>query len=161
VLVWTCFLLAPGIISMLLLLGFVCLVKRDFLKIIFQTLLYLFVNRKIDQWKIFFSQKKLTWFLKKCFFFFGGKHFSEVMKNLEISYYLLIIINLVLKLLIAIYFVLNLFFLISPLRIWFNLIFILTLVLILWLSYLIIFNWNFLSIKFGPHSFDCYLFYLK
>jgi hypothetical protein len=23
------------------------------------------------------------------------------------------------------------------------------------------FNWNFLAIKFGPHSFDCYLFYLK
>jgi hypothetical protein len=37
---------------------------------------------------------------------------------------------LILKLLIAIYFVLNLLFSISPLRIWFNLIFILTLVLI-------------------------------
>jgi hypothetical protein len=33
----------------------------------------------------------------------GGKHFPEVVKNLEISYYLLIISNLVLKLLIAIY----------------------------------------------------------
>jgi len=136
VLVWTCFFLVPSIISMLLLLGFVCLVTREFLKIIFQILLYLFVNRKIDQWKILFSQKKLTWFPKKCFsFILGGKHFSEVMKNLEISYYLLIIINLILKLLIAIYFVLNLFFLISPLRVWFNLIFILTLVLILWLLF--------------------------
>ena len=27
--------------------------------------------------------------------------------------------------------------------------------------FLSFFNWNFLSIKFGPHSFDCYLFYLK
>ena len=33
----------------------------------------------------------------------GGKHFPEVMKNLEMSYYLLIISNLVLNLLIAIY----------------------------------------------------------
>jgi hypothetical protein len=33
----------------------------------------------------------------------GWKHFLKVMKNLEISYYLLIISNLVLKVLIAIY----------------------------------------------------------
>jgi len=32
-----------------------------------------------------------------------GKHFPEVVKNLEMSYYLLIISNLVLELLIAIY----------------------------------------------------------
>jgi hypothetical protein len=32
----------------------------------------------------------------------GGKYFPEIVKNLEISYYLLIISNLVLKLLIAI-----------------------------------------------------------
>jgi len=32
-----------------------------------------------------------------------GKHFPEVVKILEMSYYLLIILNLVLKLLIAIY----------------------------------------------------------
>jgi len=46
----------------------------------------------------------LTWFLEKCFpFILGGKQFLKVVKNLEISYYLLIISNLVLKLLIAIY----------------------------------------------------------
>jgi len=33
----------------------------------------------------------------------GGKHFQEIVKNLEMSYYLLIILNLILKLLIAIY----------------------------------------------------------
>jgi hypothetical protein len=33
----------------------------------------------------------------------GGKHFPEVVKNLEMSYYLLIVSNLILKLLIAIY----------------------------------------------------------
>jgi len=33
----------------------------------------------------------------------NGKHFLKIMKNLEMSYYLLIISNLILKLLIAIY----------------------------------------------------------
>jgi hypothetical protein len=48
----------------------------------------------------------------KLFFFFilSRKYFLEVVKNLEILYYLLIITNLILKFLIAIYFVLNLFF---------------------------------------------------
>jgi len=47
----------------------------------------------------------------------GRKHFPEVVKNLEMSYYLLIISNLVLKLLIAIYIVLNIYFSISSLKI--------------------------------------------
>jgi hypothetical protein len=47
-------------------------------------------------------KKNLAWFLGK-YFILDGKHFSEVVKNLEMSYYLLIILNLVLKLLIAIY----------------------------------------------------------
>jgi len=62
-------------------------------------------------------------------------------------------------------FCLNLFFLISFLKIWFNLIFILTVVLIFMIvicfCLIIFFNWNFLSIKFGLYSFNCYLFYLK
>ena len=49
-------------------------------------------------------KKNLAWFPEKCFpFILDGKHFLEVVKNLEMSYYLLIISNLVLKLLIAIY----------------------------------------------------------
>jgi hypothetical protein len=53
---------------------------------------------------IFRSKKNLVWFPEKCFsFILDGKHFLKVVKNLEISYYLLIISNLVLKLLIAIY----------------------------------------------------------
>jgi hypothetical protein len=53
---------------------------------------------------IFQSKEILAWFSRKCFpFILGGKHFLKVVKNLEISYYLLIISNLVLKLLIAIY----------------------------------------------------------
>jgi len=71
---------------------------------------------KLVNRKRFSIKKNLTWFSEKCFLFIlGGKHFLKVMKNLKISYYLLIITNFVLKLLIVIYFVLNLFFLISPL----------------------------------------------
>jgi hypothetical protein len=80
-----------------------------FSEITFQIFLYLFVIKKVDQ-----------------------------RKNLEILYYLLIISNLILKLLVAIYFFLNIFFSISSLR---NLIFILTLVLIF-----IIVIWFFLII---------------
>jgi len=65
----------------------------------------LFAIRKVDQRKTLFSQiKNLTSFSWKCFpFILDGKHFLEVVKNLEMSYYLLIISNLILKLFIAIY----------------------------------------------------------
>jgi len=80
--------------------------------------------------KHFPVKQNLAWFSGKCFLFIlGGKNFLEVVKNLKISYYLLIMSNLVLKLLITIYFV-WIFFSISSLKMWFNLIFILTLVLI-------------------------------
>ena len=70
-------------------------------------ILEILVNKK----NIFQSNKNLAWFLKNYFpFILGGKNFSEIVKNLEISYYLPIISNLIFKLLIAIYFVLNLFF---------------------------------------------------
>ena len=52
------------------------------------------------------SKENLALFPGKCFpFILDGKHFPEVVKNLKISYYLLIMSNLILKLLIAIYFV--------------------------------------------------------
>jgi len=51
----------------------------------------------------FQSKKNLVWFSGKYFpFILDGKHFLQVVKNLEMSYYLLIISNLILKLLIAI-----------------------------------------------------------
>jgi hypothetical protein len=71
----------------------------------FKFFLYLFIIRKIDSY-IFYKKKNLVLFLGKYFsFILDGKHFPEIMKNLKISYYLLIISNLVLKLLIAKYFV--------------------------------------------------------
>ena len=73
----------------------------------------------------------MVWFSRKFFPFISNKkYFSEIEKNLKIPYYLLIISNLVIKFFIFVYFILNLFFSISSLRIWFNLIFISILVLI-------------------------------
>ena len=71
----------------------------------FQTFLCLFAIRKIDQRKTLSSQRKIWLGFQKSVFLenLSGKHFPEVVKNLEMSYYLLIISNLVLKLLIAIY----------------------------------------------------------
>jgi hypothetical protein len=65
----------------------------------------LFTFRKVGQRKILSSQRKIWLGFQKSVFLenLGGKHFPEVMKNLEMSYYLLIISNLVIKLLIAIY----------------------------------------------------------
>jgi hypothetical protein len=64
----------------------------------------LFAIRKVGQRKTLFNQKKIWLGFQESVFLenLGGKHFPEVVKNLEMSYYLLIRSNLVLKLLIAI-----------------------------------------------------------
>jgi len=84
----------------------------------------------------FKSKKNLAWFPEKYFpFILGGKQFLEVVKNLEMSYYLLIISNLVLKLLIAIYILFWIFvFQFHPLE----------------------FNFY---INFDPHFYNCFLFF--
>jgi len=113
----------------------------------------------------FHSKKNLTWFSENQFLFIlSKKHFTrscEKFKNIlllvnyikfdpqSFNYYI---------------FCFEFFLLISSPRTWFNLIFIPTLVLIFLIVIFFIlyfFNWNFLPIKFGFHSFDCYLFYLK
>jgi hypothetical protein len=65
----------------------------------------LFVIGKVDQRKTLSNQRKIWFGFQKSVFLknLDEKHFSKVVKNLKISYYLLIISNLVLKLLIAIY----------------------------------------------------------
>jgi hypothetical protein len=86
-------------------LGYVCFLESGFRETTFQTFLCLFAIRKVGQRKTLFNQSKIWLGFKKSVFLenLSGKHFPEVVKNLEISYYLLIISNLVLKLLIAIY----------------------------------------------------------
>jgi hypothetical protein len=75
----------------------------------YSLLIYLLLKKLINK-KYFSVKNKFDLVFKKIFFFIlDEKYFLEV-KILKISYYLLIIINLVLKLLIAIYFVLNFFF---------------------------------------------------
>jgi len=87
------------------LLGYVCFSESGFQEITFQTFLCLFSIKKVGQRKTLSSQKKIYLGFQESVFLknLGGKHFSEVMKNLEMLYYLLIISNLVLKLLIVIY----------------------------------------------------------
>jgi hypothetical protein len=101
------------------------------------TFLCLFVIRKVSQQKIFSSQRKIWLDFQESVFLknLGGKHFSEVVKNLEISYYLLIISNLVLKLLIAIYILFWIF---------------------IFQFHLLKFNFY---INFGPHFYNCYLLF--
>jgi len=106
----------------------VCFMKNSFLKITFQTFLCLFIRKLIN--RKYFSVKRKFGLIYNCFsFILNGIHFPEVVKKLKISYYLLIISNLILKFFIAIYFIL-IFFPMSSIRIWFNSIFILTLILI-------------------------------
>jgi len=65
----------------------------------------LFVIKKVGQRKTVSSQRKIWLGFQESVFLenLGRKYFPEVVKNLEMSYYLLIISNLVLKLFITIY----------------------------------------------------------
>jgi hypothetical protein len=85
----------------------------------FNFFLLFIIKKKLVNEKHFPVEEKFNLISEKCItFILDEKHFSEeVVKNLKISYYLLIISNLVLKLLIAIYFVLNIFFSILSLKI--------------------------------------------
>jgi len=84
----------------------------------------------------FQSKENLAWFSGKCFpFILGEKHFPKIVKNLKISYYLLIISNLILKLLIAIYILFWIF---------------------IFQFHLLEFNFY---INFGPYFYNCYLLF--
>jgi len=99
--------------------------------------LCLFIIKKIDQQKTLSIQRKIWLGFQKNIFLknLGGKHFPEIVKNLEMSYYLLIISNLILKLLIVIYI----------------------------LSWIFIFQFHLLKfnfyINFGPYFYNCYLLF--
>jgi len=97
----------------------------------------LFAIRKVGQRKTLSSQRKIWLGFQESVFLenLGGKHFPEVVKNLKISYYLLIISNLVLKLLIAIYILFWIF---------------------IFQFHLLKFNFY---INFGSHFYNCYLFF--
>jgi hypothetical protein len=97
----------------------------------------LFVIRKVGQRKTLSSQRKIWLDFQESVFLknLGGKHFSEDVKNLEMSFYLLIISNLVIKLLIAIYILFWIF---------------------IFQFHLLKFNFY---INFSPYFYNCYLLF--
>jgi hypothetical protein len=78
--------------------------KKRFLKII-SNFFYIFLSlKKLVNEKYFSVKEKFRLIFRKVFsFYLGGKHFLEIVKKLKMSYYLLIISNLILKLFIVIY----------------------------------------------------------
>jgi len=67
--------------------GYVCFPESGFWETTFQTFLCLFVIRKVGQWKTLSSQMKIWLGFQESVFLknLGGKHFPEVVKNLEMS----------------------------------------------------------------------------
>jgi len=67
--------------------GCVCFPESGFREITFQTFLCLFAIRKVGQRKTLSSQKKIWFGFQESVFLenLGGKHFLEVVKNLEMS----------------------------------------------------------------------------
>jgi len=118
-------------------LSYVCFFEFTFREITFQTFLCLFAIRKVGQRKTLSSQRKIWLGFQESVFLknLDRKHFSEVVKNLEMSYYLLIISNLILKLLIAIYILFWIF---------------------IFKFHLLKFNFD---INFGSHFYNCYLLF--
>jgi len=115
-------------------LGHVCFLKFIFWKIIFKIFLYLFVVRKIGQWKILSSQRKIWLDFQKSVFLknLSGKIFPKIVKNLEISY----------------------------LEIWFSNFWLLYIYFLFWIFifqfHLSKFNFY---INFGPYFYNCYLIF--
>ena len=108
-----------------------------FKKLFFKFFWCLFAIRKVGQWKTLSGQRKIWLGLQESVFLknLDGKHFSEIVKNLKMSFYLLIISNLFLKFLIAIYILFWIF---------------------IFQFHLLKFNFY---INFGPHFYNCYLLF--
>jgi len=85
----------------------------------FQTFMCLFAIRKVDQRKTFSSQKQIWLGFQESVFLenLGGKHFPEIMKNLEMPLFADYIKFDLQTFDCYIYFVLNIYFLISSLKI--------------------------------------------
>ena len=97
----------------------VCFPKSGLREITFQTFLYLFAIRKVGQWKTLFSKRKIWFGFQESVFLknLGGKHFLEVVKNLEMSLFADYIKFDPQTFDCYIYFVLNIYFSISSLKI--------------------------------------------
>ena len=136
--------------------------KNDFLYFFYICLL---LKRLVNE-KYFSVKEKFSLIFRKIFsFYFGRKTLSRSYEKIRNIILFADYIKFGPQTFDCYIFCLNIFFSISSLKIWFNFIFILTLVLIFIIVFYFFsynfFNWNFLSIKFSSYSFDCYLFYLK
>jgi len=99
--------------------GCVCFPESGFRKTTFQTFMCLFAIKKIGQRKTLSSQRKIWLGFQESVFLenLGGKHFPEVVKNLKISLFADYIKFDPQTFDCYIYFVLNIYFLISSLKI--------------------------------------------
>jgi len=99
--------------------GCVCFPESDFRETTFQIFMCLFAIRKFDQRKTLSSQRKIWLGFQESVFLenLDGKHFPEVVKNLEMSLFADYIIFDPQTFDCYIYFVLNIYFLISSLKI--------------------------------------------
>ena len=99
--------------------GCVCFPESGFRETTFQTFMCLFAIRKVGQRKTLSSQRKIWLGFQESVFLenLGGKHFPEVVKNLEMSLLADYIKFDPQTFDCYIYFVLNIYFLISSLKI--------------------------------------------
>jgi len=99
--------------------GCVCFPESGFWETTFQTFLCLFVIRKVGQRKTLSSQRKIWFGFQESVFLenLGGKHFPKVVKNLEMSLFTNNIKFDLQTFDCYIYFVLNIYFSISSLKI--------------------------------------------
>lgn len=99
----------------------VCFPESGFRESTFQTFLCLFASRKVGQWKTLSSKRKIWLGFQESVFLknLRGKHFPEVVKNLEMSLFADYIKFDPQTFDCYIYFVLNIYFSISSLKILF------------------------------------------
>jgi len=99
--------------------GCVCFLESGFRETTFQIFMCLFAIRKVGQRKTLSSQRKIWLGFQESVFLknLGGKHFPEVVKNLEMSLFADYIKFDPQTFDCYIYFVLNIYFLISSLKI--------------------------------------------
>jgi len=99
--------------------GYVCFPESSFRETTFQTFMCLFAIRKVGQRKTLSSQRKIWLGFQESVFLknLGGKHFPEVVKNLKMLLFADYIKFDHQTFDCYIYFVLNIYFLISSLKI--------------------------------------------
>jgi len=99
--------------------GCVCFSKSDFGETTFQIFMCLFAVRNVSQRKTLSSQRKIWFGFQESVFLknLGGKHFPEVVKNLKMSLFVNYIKFNPQTFDCYIYFVLNIYFSISSLKI--------------------------------------------